>query len=88
MIERTLLINQPFALRQRNGIPVFTSIKTIEVPYQEPEIDGIIEKINEHKKSIGFTRTETFDTIYKEMLKKTQKKIRQKTDYPINLSTL
>lgn len=88
MIDRTLLINQPFALRQRNGIPVFTEIKTIEVPYQESEIDNIIEKINEHKKSIGFTRTEIFDIKYKKMLKETQKKFRQKTDYPINLSSL
>lgn len=51
-------------------------------------MDSIIEKINEHKKSIGFTRTEIFDIKYKEMLKKTQKKTREKKDYPINLSIL
>ena len=38
MMERSLLINESFALRQKDGIPVFTSIKTIEAPYQESEI--------------------------------------------------
>jgi hypothetical protein len=65
-------------LRQSNGIPVFTSIKTIEVPYQEFEIESIIEKINERKKSIGFTRTEIFDIKYKEMLKKHQRRSEKK----------
>ena len=45
MIERTLLINQPFALRQRNGIPVFTSIKMIESQYDESELDPILDTI-------------------------------------------
>ncbi len=88
MIERTLLINQPFALRQRNGIPVFTSIETIETPYHESELDDIIDHLNKRKKVMGLTTTRFFDVKYKEMLKETPKKTRVKTDYPINLSTL
>ncbi len=88
MIDRTLLINQAFALRQREGLPVFTSIKTIETPYIESELDDIINSLNKRKKVMGLTISECFDVQYKEMLKKTPKKIREKTDYPINLSTL
>jgi hypothetical protein len=49
MIERTLLINQPFALRQNGGIPVFTTIQTIESQYNESELDNsfIVNKIHD-----------------------------------------
>ncbi len=33
MGERTLLITQPFALRQQNGAPVFTKVKTEIIPH-------------------------------------------------------
>ncbi len=88
MIERTLLINQPFALRQNGGIPVFTTIETIQSQYNESELDDIIDNLNKQKKAMGLTIAQCFDIKYKEMLKKTPKKIREKTDYPINLSTL
>jgi CRISPR-associated endonuclease Cas1 len=88
MIDRTLLINQAFALRQRNGIPVFTSIVTTESQYHESELDYIIHNLNKKKKVMGLTTSECFDVQYKEMLKRTPKKSRIKTDYPINLINL
>jgi CRISPR-associated endonuclease Cas1 len=88
MIERTLLINQPFALRQNGGIPVFTTIETIESQYNESEIDDIIYNLNRQKKTMGLTTTQFFDVKYKEMLKEAPKKSRKKTDYPINFSVL
>ncbi len=86
MRERSLFINESFALRQKDGMPVFTSIKTIEAPYQESEIDSIISNLNKQRKVLGLTPTQSFDTRYNEILRKTPKKNRVKTDYPINLS--
>jgi hypothetical protein len=54
MDSRTLLINQPFALRQRNGMPVFTKIETLEKPYTELEINDIIN--NWHQSEFGALR--------------------------------
>ena len=88
MNERTLLINQAFALRQRDGIPVYTSIEMKESPYHKSEIDNIIENLNKQKTAMGLITTNFFDVKYKEMLKVTPKKTRVKIDYPINLSTL
>ena len=88
MNERTLLINQSFALRQRGGLPVFTSIEMKESPYHEIEMDNIIDNINKQKTAMGLITTNFFDVKYKEMLKETPKKTRVKIDYPINLSTL
>lgn len=38
-IERSLLISQPFALRQHGGIPVFTEIKTKILPHSKEFMD-------------------------------------------------
>jgi CRISPR-associated endonuclease Cas1 len=84
----TLLINESFALRQNNGMPVFTEIKTVERPYTKAEIDGIIDNQNKQRRDKGLTIVESFDVEYKEMLRKTSKKIRTKTDYPIDLFNL
>ncbi len=88
MTDRTLIINQAFALRQRGGLPVFTSIKTRENPYNESELDRIIDNLNKQKKVMGLTSLKSFDIQYKNMLRKTPKKIREKTDYPIDLNAL
>jgi CRISPR-associated protein Cas1 len=47
MIERTILINQAFALRQKDGAPVFTSIETEIIPHSQDFMEkyGIFEKI-------------------------------------------
>ncbi|HEY9206084.1 MAG TPA: CRISPR-associated endonuclease Cas1 [Candidatus Methanoperedens sp.] len=47
MGDRSLLINQPFALRQQNGAPVFTKIKTEIIPHSQEFIEkyGIFEKM-------------------------------------------
>ncbi len=88
MTDRTLLINQAFALRQRNGMPVFTSIKTMESQYNESELDTMVDKINKRKKVLGLTISECFDVKYKDLLKKTPKKNRIKIDHPIDLHRL
>lgn len=85
MRERSLIINEAFALRQRSGKPVFTSIKTIETPYQKSEIDNIIINLNTKRKVLGLTPTKSFDTQYDEILTKTPKKSREKTDHSIDL---
>lgn len=85
MKERSLLINESFALRQRDGKPVFTSIKTIETPCQKAEIDNIINNLNTKRKVLGLTPTKSFDTQYNEILRKTPKKSREKTDHSIDL---
>lgn len=88
MRERSLLINQAFALRQRNGKPVYTTIKTIETPYLKSEIDNIIDNLNTKRKVLGLTPTQSFDTQYNEILSKTPKRNRLKTDYPLDLHNL
>lgn len=88
ILEKNLLINQAFALRQRNGVPVFTEIKTIEEPYTESEIDNIICTMNQKRRDIGLTATTCFDIKYKDKLRKTPKKTRIKKDYPLDLHTL
>ncbi len=47
MGDRTLLISQPFALRQQNGAPVFTNIKTEIIPHSQEFMKkyGIFEKM-------------------------------------------
>ncbi len=47
MGDRSLLINQPFALRQQNGAPVFTKIKTEIIPHSQEFMDkyGVFEKM-------------------------------------------
>lgn len=85
MRERSLLINESFALRQRDGKPVFTSIKAIETPYQKSEIDNIINNLNIQRKVLGLTPTKSFDLHYNETLRKTPKKSREKTDHSIDL---
>lgn len=85
MIERTLLINRPFALRQRDGLPVFTSIEMKESPYHENEMDNIIDNLNKQKKVMGLITTNFFDVKYKEMLKEKPKKTRVKIDHSIDL---
>jgi CRISPR-associated endonuclease Cas1 len=69
MGERTLLISQPFALRQQNGAPVFTKIKTEVIPHSQEFIQkyGVFEKM-------GY--------------KLADRKIRIRTDYPLDLSRL
>jgi hypothetical protein len=69
MIERTLLINQAFALRQRDGIPVYTSIEMKDSSYHESEMDSIIVNLNKQKKAMGLITTNFFDDKYKEMHK-------------------
>ncbi len=86
--EHTLLINEPFALRQNNGMPVYTEIKTIEKPYTEEEIDNIISNQNKQRKEKGFTIVKSFDNEFKEMLRKNPKKIRTKHDTTIDLHTI
>jgi hypothetical protein len=71
MNERTLLINQSFALRQRGRLPVFTSIEIKESPYHETEMDDIINNLNKQKTAMGLITTNFFDVKYKEMLKET-----------------
>ncbi len=89
MMDRSsLLINESFALRQKNGIPVFTSIKSMETPYKETEIRGIIDNLNKQRKVLGLTPTESFDSQYNEILRKTPKKSRMKIDYPLDLKRL
>ena len=47
MGDRTILINQPFALRQQNGAPVFTKIKTKIIPHSQDFIEkyGVFEEM-------------------------------------------
>jgi hypothetical protein len=47
MGDRTILISQPFALRQQNGVPVFTKIKTEIIPHSQDFIEkyGVFEKM-------------------------------------------
>ncbi len=85
MKERSLIINESFALRQRDGKPVFTSIKAIETPYQKSEIDNIISNLNIKRKVLGLTPTKSFDIHYNKTLIKTPKKSREKTDHSIDL---
>ncbi len=47
MGDRSLLISEPFALRQQNGAPVFTKIKTEIIPHSQEFIEkyGVFEKM-------------------------------------------
>lgn len=47
MADRTLLIDQQFALRQHNGVPVFTSIETEIIPHSQDFVEkyGMFEKM-------------------------------------------
>ena len=47
MGARTLLIDQQFALRQHNGVPVFTSIETKIIPHNQDFMEkyGVFEKM-------------------------------------------
>ncbi len=47
MGARTILISQPFALRQQNGAPVFTKIETEIIPHSQEFIEkyGVFEKM-------------------------------------------
>lgn len=74
MIDRTLLINESFALRQRNGIPVFTSISMTESPYHESELDDIIHNLNKQKKAMGLISTNFLMSNIKKCLKRHQRK--------------
>src|SRR3989304_9175389 len=69
MGDRTILINQPFALRQQKGVPVFTKIKTEIIPHSQDFIEkyGVFEKM-------GY--------------KLADRKIRIRTDYPLDLNKL
>src|SRR3990172_4560521 len=69
MGDRTILINQPFALRQQNGAPVFTKIDTEIIPHSQEFIEkyGVFEKM-------GY--------------KLADRKIRIRTDYPLDLNKL
>jgi CRISPR-associated endonuclease Cas1 len=69
MGDRTLLISEPFALRQQNGAPVFTKIKTEIIPHSQEFVEkyGVFEKM-------GY--------------KLADRKIRIRTDYPLDLSRL
>jgi hypothetical protein len=49
-MEHTLLINEAFALRQRNGIPVYTQIQTKKEPYSEAEINNILDNLNKKRR--------------------------------------
>ncbi len=88
LTSTNLLINQSFALRQRDGMPVFTKIGTSKRPYSELEINDIINNLNKQRRVNGLTICESFDVEYKEMIRKTDKKSRIKTDYPIDLHSL
>ena len=39
MGDKTILISQPFALRQQKGVPVFTKIKTEIIPHSQEFIE-------------------------------------------------
>lgn len=88
MGNKSLIINESFALRQRNGRPTYTTIKTIEEPYQESEIDNIIDDLNKQRKVLGLTPTQSLDSQYNEILKQTPKRNRVKTDHPLDLHHL
>ncbi len=47
MGDRYILISQPFALRQQNGAPVYTKIKTEIIPHSQEFIEkyGVFEKM-------------------------------------------
>ncbi len=47
MADRTLLIDQQFALRQHNGVPVFTFIETKIIPHSQDFMEkyGVFEKM-------------------------------------------
>ncbi len=87
-MEHTLLINEAFSLRQRNGNPVFTKIETKREQYSESEINTIIEQMNEFKRKNGYTKSKNYETMYISLLRKTPKKMRIKKDYPLDLHTL
>jgi len=86
----SLLINDAFALRQRNGVPVFTSIETLKRPYTEQEIENIILNTTMQRKEFGLipAKIKSYDNKLKSTLEKTPKRIRIKKDYPINLTRL
>ncbi len=86
--KHTLLINEPFALRQRNGEPVFTNIKTIEKQRTEIEIDNAINNLNRQILDAGLTYSKQSESKYRKEFKEIPKKIRIKTDYPIDLHTI
>jgi hypothetical protein len=46
MGDKTILISQPFALRQHKGVPVFTKIKTEIIPHSQE----FMEKYGEFEK--------------------------------------
>lgn len=52
MSEQTLLINNPFALKQHEGLPVYTELKTYRRLDSEKEIREAFEKAKEYKKKI------------------------------------
>jgi CRISPR-associated endonuclease Cas1 len=47
MGDKSILISQPFALRQQNGAPVFTKIKTEIIPHSQEFVEkyGVFEKM-------------------------------------------
>jgi len=82
---KSLLINEPFALRQIHNAPVFTKIKTTKRPHTEQEINVAVNNINNKIKESGLTHTRGFETRCRKFFTEAQKKIRHKEDFPINL---
>ncbi len=87
-MSNSLLTNGAFALRQRNGSPVYTQIREKREPYSESEICNITTDLNKKRKKYGLTLTSIFDRHSAEMLRELQKKIRTKNDYPLDLHKL
>lgn len=69
MRDRSLLISEPFALRQQNGVPVFTKVKTEIIPHSQEFMEKYV--------------------VFEKMgYKLADRKIRIRTDYPLNLNRL
>jgi CRISPR-associated endonuclease Cas1 len=90
MNESSLLINNPFALKQQDGKPIYTAIgKRIERPYTDIEIEDAKKTVSVYFKrkfseEIVKIRLDTFEA----KLRGKTKKIEVKTNYPIDLNKL
>ncbi len=81
----SLLINQPFALRQHNGLPVYTEIKKVKSQRTEQEISDAVSNIHKKMDETGFGYTRGFDSRCKKFFEEAPKRTRIKTNYPIDL---
>jgi CRISPR-associated endonuclease Cas1 len=88
MNESSLFINEPFALRQQDGLPVYTEIKTVETQRTDSEVDDIINNLNKQRHEKGFTIVNDINVANRKIFKETPKKSRVKTNYPIDFYKL